>query len=131
MGQSPKEVAVFPEQMKLLLVCVNKVYKTMPTYDAARYSWPVKPEKAQQAKFVMAVFRGVIVGVFEADEWLPANEVNFSDLPPGHGNWHKQEAKFGFVGHPARKDIEQLYRDRAVPTQWRFTGNSIRYVNFG
>jgi hypothetical protein len=130
MAQSPKEVAVFPEQMKLLLVCVNKVYKTMATYDAARYSWPVKPEKAQLAKYVMAVFRGVIVGVFEADEWLPANEVNFSDLPSGHGNWQKQEAKFGFVGHPAPKDIEQLYRDKGVPKQWKFTGNSLRYVNF-
>ena len=130
MARSPKEVAVFPEQEKLLLVCVNKVYKTINMYDAVRYSWPVKPEKAQQAKFVMAVFRGVIVGVFEADEWRSAKEVNFPNLPPEHGNWQNQEAKFGFVGRPAPKDIEQLYRDKGVPKQWRFTGNSIRYVNF-
>ena len=35
MARSPKEIAVFPEPMKRLLVCVNKAYKTMATYDAA------------------------------------------------------------------------------------------------
>jgi len=82
MARSPKEVAVFPEQEKLLLVCVNKVYKTINMYDAVRYSWPVKPEKAQEAKYVMAVFRGVIVGVFEADEWFPALKIHFPHLSP-------------------------------------------------
>ncbi len=130
MVRSPKEVAVFPEQEKLLLVCVNKVYKTIDTYHAARYSWLIKPEKAQQAKYVMAVFRGVIVGVFEADEWLPAKEVYFPDLPPRHGNWSKQNKRFGFIGHSAPKDIETLYCGRGVPKQWGFKGNSIRYVNF-
>jgi len=130
MARGPKEFAVFPEQMKLVLVCVNKAYGKMDTYDAARYSWLIKPEKAGQVKYVMAVFRGVIVGVYEADEWLPAKEVHFSDLPPGHGNWQKQEKRFGFVGRPAPKDIEQLYSDKRVTKKWGFTRNSIRYVNF-
>lgn len=130
MGKGTEELAVFPEHMKLLLVCVNKVYKSMDTYHAARYSWPIKPKKAQQAAYVMAVFRGIIVGVFEADEWLPAEEAHFRDLPPGHGNWSQQKGRFGFVGRSASKDIEQLYRDKGVPKQWGFTGNSIRYVNF-
>jgi hypothetical protein len=130
MGKGTEELAVFPEHMKLLLVCVNKTYKSIGAYHAARYSWPIKPEKAQQAAYVMAVFRGDIVGVFEADRWLPAKAVNFPDLPPGHGNWHKQGKRFGFVGHPASKDIEQLYRDKRVPKDCRFRGNPIRYVNF-
>jgi hypothetical protein len=130
MARSPKEVAVFPEQEKILLVCVNKVYKTINMYDAVRYSWPVKPEKAQEAKYVMAVFRGVIVGVFEADEWFPALKIHFPHLSPEHANWHKQEGRFGFIGSSASKDVELLYLDKYVPKQWRFTGNSIRYVNF-
>ena len=130
MGKGTEEVAVFPEHMKLLLVCVNQTYELIGAYHAARYSWLVKPEKAQQVAYVMAVFRGVIVGVFKADKWLPAEEANFPDLPPGHGNWDMQERRFGFVGHPASKDIEQLYVDKGVPKDFGFRGNPIRYVNF-
>jgi len=130
MARGLEEIAVFPEQEKLLLVCVNKTYKKMDTYHAARYSWPVKPEKARQVKYVMAVFRGVIVGVYEADDWLPAKEVHFSDLPREDCNWHKQEKRFGFVGRPAPKEIEQLYCEKRVPKKWGFTRKSIRCVNF-
>ena len=129
MGKGMEEVGVFPEHIKLLLVCISKTYESIGAYHAARYSWPVKPEKAQQAEYVMAVFRGTIVGVFVADSWLPANEINFPDLPLGHENWHKQEKRFGFVGHPAQKDIEQLYLHKSVPKDWGFKGNSIRYIN--
>lgn len=135
MGKGTEEWAAFPEHMKLLLVCINrthenKTHEPISTYDAARYSWPVKPEKAQQAEYVMAVFRGVIVGVFEADEWFPAQECYFHDLPPGHGNWDKQANRFGFVGRSVSNDVEERYRDKSVPKQWGFTGNSVRYVNF-
>ena len=125
-----KKTAVFPEHMKVLLVCINRVYKIIPTYHAARYSWVVKPEKAQQADYVMAVFKGDIVGVFEADKWLPAKEEYFRDLPVGHGNFHKQARRFGFVGRTAPKNIEERYCGTSVPKQWAFTGNSIRYVNY-
>ncbi len=127
------EEAVFPDDMKVLLVCVNKVYNPakIDTYHAARYSWAINPEKAQQAAYVMAVFKGAIVGVFEADEWLPAKKQHFLDLPPEHGNWEHQGNDFGFVGRPASKDIEERYRDKSVPKQWGFgRGNPIRYVNF-
>ena len=128
MGRGTEEYAAFPEHMKLLLVCVNETYERIGAYHAARYSWLIKPEKAQQATYVMAVFWGVIVGVFEADKWLPAKETHFSDLPPRHGNWENQGGRFGFVGHPA-PDAEQLYRGKRVPRNWRFRG-PIRYVNF-
>lgn len=130
MGNGAEEVAVFPEHLKLLLVCVNRTYETIGAYHAARYSWSIRPEKAQDAAYVMAVFRGRIVGVFEVEKWLPANAVNFPDLPPGHGNWDMQKKRFGFVGHPAPEDIEQLYLDKSVPEEWGFGGNPIRYVNF-
>lgn len=130
MSKVTKEVAVFQDHMKLLLVCVNKSYQSIGAYHAARYSWQINPERSEQAAYVIAVFRGAIVGVFEADKWLPAKASNFPDLPPGHGNWHKQWKRFGFVGHPAPKNIEQLYLDKHVPKDLGFRGNPIRYVNF-
>lgn len=122
--------AAFPADLKLLLVCINKTSKDLiSTYDAARYSWKINPAKAEQAEYVMAVSKGVIVGVYEAEEWLPANETCFPDIPPEHANWDKQDKRFGFVGRPASNDIARLIGKR-VPPEWGFRGNPIRYVNF-
>jgi hypothetical protein len=123
--------AAFPEHLKLLLVCISQTSKgSIPTYDAARYSWKIDPTKAEQAEYVIAVSGGIIVGVYKADEWLPATKSHFADIPPGHANWHKQKKRFGFVGHRASRQVEQLYLDKSVPHEWRFKGNPIRYVNF-
>jgi hypothetical protein len=130
MAEGNEEHAAFPEHMKVLLVCVNKTHESVGAYDAARYSWKITPAKAEQAKYVMAVSKGRIVGVFEADEWLPARKANFPEIPPEHANWHKQDKRFGFVGHLAPKDIDQFYRGKRVPKDLGFRGNPIRYVNF-
>jgi len=130
MGKGMEEVAVFPEDMKLLLVCVSKTYESIGVYHAARYSWKINPAKAQEAQYVMAVSMGAIVGVFEADEWFPALKTHFPDLTPEYANWHKQEKRFSFIGRSASKDVEQLYLDKCVPKEWGFRGNPVRYVNF-
>jgi len=130
MGKGTEEEAVFPEHIKLLLVCINKTHEPICIYDRARYSWKINPAKAREAEYILAVERRVIIGVFEADEWFPALKIHFPHLPPEHANWHKQEGRFGFIGSSASKDVELLYLDKCVPKQWRFTGNSIRYVNF-
>jgi hypothetical protein len=78
----------------------------------------------------MAVSKGVIVGVFEADEWFPAKKAHFADIPPEQANWNKQRGRSGFVGRPASKDIEHHYCGKRVPKDCGFRGNPIRYVNF-
>lgn len=129
MGKGTENVAVFPEYIKLLLVCVNKTYELEGAYDAARYSWKISPAKAEQAKYVMAVAHGIIVGVFEADEWLPARKSNFQNISDKHGNWEHQGGRFGFVGRSVSSDVALLL-NKCVPPEWGFRGNPIRYVNF-
>jgi hypothetical protein len=130
MGRGAQDFAVFPENTKVLLVCINKTAKgTVSTYDVARYSWKINPTKAKQAKYVMAVSKGIIVGVYEADDWLPATKAHFADIPSEHANWDRQKNRFGFVGGPASKDAS-FYIDKCVAAKWRFRGNPIRYVNF-
>jgi hypothetical protein len=130
MGKGTEEYAAFPECTKVLLVCVNKTHESVGTYNAARYSWQISPARAEKAEYVMAVSKGLIVGVFEADEWLPAKKAHFPDIPLEHANWHKQAKRFGFVGRSATKNIEQLYSGKRVPKDLGFRGNPIRYVNF-
>ena len=130
MGKRTEEEALFPEQMKLLLVCINKTHEPICIYDRARYSWKINPAKAEEAEYVLAVERGVIIGVFKADKWFPASKNHFGDIPPEHANWHEQNGRFGFIGGHASKDVEHLYLDKGVPKEWGFRGNPVRYVNF-
>jgi hypothetical protein len=124
-----EDVAVFPDHMKMLLVCVNRTYEAEGVYDAARYSWKISLAKAEQAAYVLPVAHGFIVGVFEPNEWLPAGKSNFPTVSDKHGNWERQSGRFGFVGRSASNDIALLIGKR-IPTGWGFGGNPIRYVNF-
>jgi hypothetical protein len=133
------EEAVFPKGEKLLLICVNKTieiedeaYKLL---DRVRYSWKISPRRAEEAKYVLAVAHGLIVGVFEADEWLPATKENFGEIPEEHGRWHFQgwdpsepKKRWGFRGREAHNDVTKRYVHRRVPDELRGHGVPIRYL---
>jgi|SRR5271155_1750242 len=126
------EITVFPKQTKLLLISVNKTVENpkLTLYDAVRYSWKVSAPKAAGAKYVLAVVHGVVEGVFEADEWLPAEKANFPDVSDEHGNWNNQRSRFGFRGREAPSDIQGRYRGKRIPDDFRHKGNPVRYINF-
>jgi|SRR5271155_3539687 len=124
------KVAEFANETKLLLICVNETYPELKPYDAVRYSWKISLPKAAQADYVLAVWRGDIVGVFGEAKWLPAEKVNFRDISDERGNWKKQKGRFGFHGNEAPNDIQERYLGKRIPSEWRHKGNPIRYVNF-
>jgi hypothetical protein len=125
------ELALFPDQAKLLLISINETVGNpkLTLYDAVRYSWHVSQSRARGAEHVLAVAHGLIVGVFEAEEWLAAEKKNFWDLSDEHGNWSNQEGRSGFRGHEAQGDIQRLYRGKRVPTEHSPGQNPIHYVN--
>jgi hypothetical protein len=56
-----------------ILINVNKsAIERDNIYEAVRYAWRLDPKKAQQAEVVLAVDRGLVIGVFIAEKWLPA-----------------------------------------------------------
>jgi hypothetical protein len=120
--------AVFQDDKRFLLVCVNRTYGAIGLYNAARYSWKINPENVK-GRYVIAVVNGVIEGLFEADEWLPAVKKNFPDIPDDHGNWENQDGRFGFTGWPVTKYLAQSYVGKKIPPQLRFKGNPVRYIN--
>jgi len=131
MGKKANEFAEFPEHIKLLLICINRTYEKWGPWIAVRYSWKLAPERAEQSEYVLAVFRGIIVGVFKAEKWLPATKKNFfPGIPDEHGNWNKQAGRFGFHGCEAPEDVKTRYIGKSVPPKWKFRGNPIQYVNY-
>lgn len=115
--------AIFKHQA--IIITINQTATERSIYDAVRYAWKIDPKKAKQAEFVLAVQRGVIVGVFKPQEWLPATPDNFpatSDV---------REGRWGFVGKEAPSQIARLYLRHRIPGSMRKRGaaNPVRYVN--
>ncbi len=115
-------------QHRAIIINVNRTADDRDIYDAVRYAWRVDPEKARQAELVLAVVRGLIVGVFEPEMWVEATAENSLKHFPGRAVLAGK--RWGFIGHPAPDKIAALYRRRRLPDSMRKRGaaNPIRYV---
>lgn len=112
----------------VMLINVNKSSEDQDLYDAVRYAWKVSLENARKSEYVLAVRRGLIIGVFKATEWLPATMENFPDF--NRDGYGPREGRYGFRGCDASEDVKRLYLHKRVPDEHRKPGaaNPIRYV---
>ncbi len=108
---------------KAILISVNRSAAETSLYEATRYAWKISRAKATQADVILATQRGLIVGAFVADDWLPATAENF----PGHVD---APGRLAFVGREAPPDIQKLYVGARVPDEYRQPGaaNPIKYT---
>lgn len=109
---------------RALIVCVNKAAPESTDvhviYEAARYAWGVNVEKAKHAQIVLAVRRNTVIGVFVAEKWLVATELNFPGREPN-------PKRYGFVGSFAKQDVWQRYVGKRLSQEHRLYG-PIRYI---
>ena len=115
--------AVF--QHRLLLLSVHHSSGERDLYQSVRFAWRVTYERAKACEYVAAVRRRLIIGVYKADEWLPATQANFPEFDL------VEDGRFGFRGTPAPDDIASAYCWKRVPEMYRFYGGSVRYVDPG
>jgi uncharacterized protein len=108
---------------RALLVSVNRSAAENSLYEATRYAWKLRLEKAQQAEVVLATVQGEIVGAFIPRKWMEATDENF----PGR---ETAPARFGFVGVEAPDEIKVRYVGKRVPDEYRKPGaaNPIKYT---
>jgi len=112
---------------KLVLININQI-EDRSNKDAilhqVQFAWRISANKAKQADFILAVFRGIVIGVFTADEWLPATLEHF----PGREHI---ENRYGFTGQAAPDDIWDYYvgaHGKRIDTQkLKHVQNPIRY----
>ena len=108
---------------KVMMITINRTARTADdTYEAVRYAWKIGRKSAATVDFVLAVERGLVVGVFKPVEWLDATAANF----PGRED---RPGRLGFAGVPVGADIAQLYLRKRVPAHLRRKGsaNPIKY----
>jgi len=111
---------------KLLVISINKsISEGSEIYDAVRWAWKLNPERAKECEFVLAHQSGKIVGVFKADEWLPATDPIFSNLGQG------DEGRWGFIGQVAPSEILMEYFNKELPKGFTKKGasNPVRFLD--
>ncbi|MDR8305470.1 hypothetical protein FPK79_22135, partial [Acinetobacter baumannii] len=91
-----------------LMISVNRSSKDVDLYDAVRFSWRVSLERASKSEVILATVKGIVRGVYVADEWLKSTRDNFPEMR----QWDEddefeatQSSRFGFRGRAASPEI--------------------------
>jgi hypothetical protein len=111
---------------RAVLITVNRtVTERESVYAAVHYAWKLDPQRAQKAEVVLALQRGMIVGAYVAERWMPATVQNFP------GTLEDRPGRWGFIGREAPPAIRDHYLRRRLPDTLRRRGaaNPVRYVN--
>ena len=109
---------------KVLLINVNRSFKNNDDlYNAVRFAWKLKPENAEKADYVLAIEKGIIRGVFIADEWHKARKEYFPEFE------NRTNKRYGLIGRKADDEIANLYIGKRIPDEFRKKGtsNPIKY----
>ncbi|BAH76713.1 LEM-3-like GIY-YIG domain-containing protein [Solidesulfovibrio magneticus] len=102
-----------------LAININKsAYERENVYESVRYAWRLNPSKAKDMDIVLAIIKGLVVGVFQAEQWLEATPDNFP------GTTEDRRPRWGFVGKNAPIEIQNIYLGRKVPGS---SQNPVRY----
>ena len=107
----------------VVAICINGSYEDEANrrniYKCTRGTWKVNRGRADKALYALAVYHGLILEVYEIDEWVPAGstEDSFGPAPGRHE----------FVGGIAEDEIRNKYVGKQLPD--RFWGFPIRYYN--
>ena len=121
----------------VVAICINEQYKQCKNaaelYTCTRGLWRLKKERAEKAKYAIAVYGGEIKEVYEIDKWLSATKA-FSDFwvekLRSQGRIISPKEHVGrceFVGRVAPEQIRRKYINHVIPT--RHAGNPILYFN--
>jgi uncharacterized protein len=112
---------------KLIFVNINAIEDRSDRksiYDQVRYAWKLNVDRAKGADYILAVWRGVVVGAFVAERWLPAKSENFRDL---NRPLVAPETRWGFHGREAESaEWHRFVGERGK----RLTNESMKHVRF-
>lgn len=81
-------------------------------YDATRGYWRLNVENAKKVDYVLSVYEGMVLEVYEVAEWLPALST-FMDRP-GKPNPEDMDGRYEFVGKVANDNVRKHYIDKSV-----------------
>ena len=107
-------------QHNILTININRSSQNeeIDIYDAVRFAWRIDVTNAKKVNYIFAVEKGIVVGVFTANYWKKATKKNF----PEFNRYIK--GRYGFIGGKANTEIEKMYINKRLPTDFRKKGAS-------
>jgi hypothetical protein len=108
---------------KLLGITINRSISEKSIYNAVRSSWKLNIKRAKEVKYVLAIEKGLIIKVYEPEEWLSVDESNcdkFGEIIDG---------RFGFLGKEASDDVGKKYIGKRVERKMG-ASNPIQYLEY-
>ena len=115
----------------IMFIRINKRYRNdmtpMEIYEATRGYWKLKLENAKKVDYVLSVYDGMVLEVYEVAEWFPALST-YMDRP-GKTSPEELQGRYEFVGKIADDDIRKRYADKSVSDFFKFgEANPIKYI---
>ena len=112
----------FEVKEPLMLISIGRVfYEREDPYDAVRFAWKINRSRVEEYKLVLARVRGMVVGAYQPDKWLPATVENFQDLARRYEIPNLPD-RHGFVGQVAEQGKWEYYVRKRVPSRYRGKG---------
>jgi hypothetical protein len=102
---APKLEKLFHE---VIIININRKYLKAKSnnsniYEATKQAWIIGEFKRNVVKYALAEYQGIIIGVFEIEEWYP---VTTDD--------NKNNKRWGFKGKKAITAISDLYLNKSI-----------------
>lgn len=116
-----------------VLININRTYKrgngTNPIYQATKETWLISEWRLPQIKYVLSEFRGLIVEVFEVQNWYPKQRPKNKTVDKERNIKIKVDVTgYGFDGIVAPDEIKNLYINKSVAhLKLRGAAQVIRY----
>lgn len=116
----------------VMLIRINQLYHNDMTqlelYEATRGYWRVNLEQAQKVKYVLAVYYGMVLEVYEVAQWFPVFSTMMHQRVQEEEN-EKLLKRYEFVGRIANEDVRKKYKDKSVASIFsKGEQNPVKYV---
>lgn len=107
-----------------IIININKTYSRgtgdAGIYEATRASWVVHEDRRKEVRYALSEFRGIIVEVFQINEWYPVEGKDKNGNP---------KTRWAFNGCIAEDQIRNKYVNRSVAhVKKPGAANPIRYT---
>lgn len=107
-------------QDNIIAITLNKSLEGPSLYERVRGNWKMSARHAEQADYVVAVYDGVIIGVFKPDKWEEIDDQN---------PIIKKRYRLRFTGKEVEdKKVVDRYLYKKLPRKSKGNANPIKYI---
>ncbi|MBF4487230.1 hypothetical protein [Flavobacterium sp. CSZ] len=106
---------------KAILIRINKTYQSSINkevlYDYTRGRCKLNPERAKNARYAIAIYKGIILELYEINDWHKAGTTESSRKPndkPELNSTKSLIGRFEFKGKLASEEIKNKFVNKSV-----------------